>query len=146
MSSAITSRVCAAQTMLPMSLRPPAPPAAVSLLARARRALTEASRETEPAERFMAAYLAAHKSAAAVVAARGRPHRGRARPASVWVLLEAAVPELKEWALFFAANSAVQASLLSGTSRRPSAETANELFEQSAQFHELARQAVHGSS
>jgi hypothetical protein len=133
-----------AQPALPMSLRPPAPPVAVSLYAQARRGLAEAERESEPAERFIGAYLAALRGTAAVLEARGRPHRGRARPASGWVLLESVAPELKEWAAFFAANSATRAAAQAGLTGKVTAEMADELVRAGAVFLELVRRVVHG--
>lgn len=134
----------AAQPALPMSLRPPAPPVAVSLYAQARRGLAEAERESEPAQRFIGAYLAALRGTAAVLEARGRPHRGRARPASGWVLLESVAPELKEWAAFFAANSATRAAAQAGLTGKVTAEMADELVRAGTVFLELVRRVVHG--
>ncbi len=83
----------------------PLPPAsALALLQQARDSLAEAERTPEPPERFAVAYLAALRAAAAVLALRGRPHRGRSRPTSAWVLLAAIAPEMREWAAFFAAE------------------------------------------
>jgi hypothetical protein len=141
---AVVSREDAAQPALPIPVRPPATPAAVALLEQARRGLAEADREDEAAERFIASYLSALRAAAAVLAARGRPHRGRARPASVWMLLESAAPELREWAAYFAANSATQAAVQAGITSRLSARMADDLFRLSGQFVEVARRAVHG--
>ncbi|MFD9893666.1 SAV_6107 family HEPN domain-containing protein [Amycolatopsis sp. NPDC059027] len=132
------------QAPLPMPLRPPAPPAAAGLLAQARRGLAEAEREPEPAERFVGAYLAALRGAAAVLAARGRPHRGRARPASGWVLLDAVAPELKEWSAFFAANSATRAAAQAGITGKVTPELAAGLLRAAAMFLELVRRVVHG--
>ncbi|WP_410672724.1 SAV_6107 family HEPN domain-containing protein [Amycolatopsis sp. cmx-4-68] len=132
------------QSQLPMSLRPPAPPAAAGLLAQARRGLAEAERETDAAERFIGAYLAALRGAAAVLAARGRPHRGRARPASTWVLLDSVVPELREWSAFFASNSATRAAAQAGITGKVTAESADELVRVATPFLELVRRLVHG--
>ncbi|MFE0026589.1 SAV_6107 family HEPN domain-containing protein [Amycolatopsis sp. NPDC059021] len=127
-----------------MPLRPPAPPAAAGLLAQARRGLAEAEREQEPAERFVGAYLAALRGAAAVLAARGRPHRGRARPASGWVLLDAVAPELKEWSAFFAANSATRAAAQAGITGKVTPELAAGLLRAATMFLELVRRVVYG--
>ncbi|GLY42541.1 hypothetical protein Amsp01_085640 [Amycolatopsis sp. NBRC 101858] len=132
------------QPELPMSLRPPAPPVAAGLLAQARRGLAEADRETAPAERFIGAYLAALRGAAAVLAARGRPHRGRARPASTWVLLDSVAPELREWSAFFAGNSAARAAAQAGITGKVTAESAVELVRAATSFLELVRRLVHG--
>ncbi|WIV56963.1 SAV_6107 family HEPN domain-containing protein [Amycolatopsis nalaikhensis] len=132
------------QSQLPMSMRPPAPPAAAGLLAQARRGLADAERETDPAERFIAAYLAALRGAAAVLAARGRPHRGRARPASTWVLLDSVAPELREWSAFFASNSAARAAAQAGITGKVTAESADGLVRAATPFLELVRRLVHG--
>jgi hypothetical protein len=116
----------------------------LSLLADARRGLDEAEHAVASAPRFIASYLAALRAGAAVLAARGRPHRGRARPASVWVLLEAAAPELGEWAAFFAANSAAQAAAQAGVTRRLSVRAADDLLRQARQFLEIADRVVRG--
>ncbi|WP_410588561.1 SAV_6107 family HEPN domain-containing protein [Amycolatopsis sp. lyj-23] len=129
---------------LPMSLRPPASPAAAGLLAQARRGLAEAVQETRPAERFIGAYLAALRGAAAVLAARGRPHRGRARPASTWVLLDSVAPELREWSAFFASNSATRAAAQAGITGKVTAESAAGLVGAATPFLELVRRLVHG--
>lgn len=144
MSVAIASRIGTAQPPLPFPATPPASPSALSLLAEARRGLAEAEHAVAPAPRFIASYLAALRAGAAVLAARGRPHRGRARPASVWVLLEAVAPELGEWAAFFAANSAAQAAAQAGITRRLSARAADDLLRQAGQFLEIADRVVHG--
>ncbi|KDN19843.1 hypothetical protein DV20_22340 [Amycolatopsis rifamycinica] len=132
------------QSQLPMALRPPASPAAAGLLAQARRGLAEAAQETRPAERFIGAYLAALRGAAAVLAARGRPHRGRARPASTWVLLDSVAPELREWSAFFASNSATRAAAQAGITGKVTAESAAGLVGAATPFLELVRRLVHG--
>jgi hypothetical protein len=144
MSVAVASREDAVQPGLPFPVRPPAPQAAVTLLAQAQRGLAEARAEKDPAERFISAYLSALRAGAAVLAARGRPHRGRAKPASVWTLLESAAPELKEWALYFAGHSATQAAAQSGITRGLDEAAAEELVQRGGQFVELARHLVHG--
>lgn len=132
------------QSQLPMSLRPPASPAAAGLLAQARRGLAEAVQESRPAERFIGAYLAALRGAAAVLAARGRPHRGRARPASTWVLLDSVAPELREWSAFFASNSATRAAAQAGITGKVTVESAAGLVGAATPFLELVRRLVHG--
>ncbi|WP_158888778.1 SAV_6107 family HEPN domain-containing protein [Amycolatopsis anabasis] len=143
MSVAVVPHADALQPELPIAMHPPVAPAAVALLAQARRGLADARSEREPAQRFIASYLSALRAAAAILAARGRPHRGRAKPASVWVLLEAAAPELREWAAFFASNSALQAAAQSGITRRVTEEAAAELFGQAGRFVELARRSIY---
>ncbi|PXY25023.1 SAV_6107 family HEPN domain-containing protein [Prauserella endophytica] len=138
------SRKGSTQPALPFEVRPPAVPAAVSLLTQAKHGLAEATRESDPVKRFIAAYLSALRAAAAILAARGRPHRGRAKPESVWTLLEGAVPELRQWAGFFAAHSARQAAAQAGVTRRITAESADELSARAGQFVSIAGRVVHG--
>ncbi|PWV75420.1 hypothetical protein SAMN05421630_107405 [Prauserella marina] len=133
----------AGQSALPIEVRPPAPPAAVSLLNQARHGVAEAGRESDAAHRFISAYLSALRAAAAILAARGRPHRGRARPESVWTLLASAAPELAQWAAFFAANSARRAAAQAGNSRHITADSADELLRNAREFVALAQRAVH---
>lgn len=132
-------------SIAPAATRPPVVPAALSLLAQAERTLSAAERETEPAERFIASYSAALRAAAAVLAARGRPHRGRSRPTSVWTLLHATAPELGEWATFFAAHSGPHAAAQSGITHRISTRAADDLLRQAGQFIELASRAARGA-
>ena len=142
--SVVVASVVWSRPVLPVPVRAPVGPAAVSLLREAVRGLEEAEHVQDPAPRFIASYLAALRAGAAILAARGRPHRGRARPASVWVLLEAAAPELSEWAAFFAANSAAHAAAQAGITRRITARSADDLYRQAGQFLELADRVVHG--
>lgn len=68
----------------------------------ARAVLIEAELIDRPADRFLAAHLAALRVAAVVLAARAHPSRsGRLR--NVWQLLAEVAPEYAEWAGFFAA-------------------------------------------
>jgi len=144
MSVSVVSPKEPGQPQLPMSLRPPAPPAAVALLTQARRALTDAEAERDHVDQFVGAYLAALRGAAAVLAARGRPHRGRSRPASGWVLLDSVAPELREWSAFFAANSATRAAAQAGISGRVTPQLAADLLRAAGLFLELVRRVVHG--
>jgi hypothetical protein len=90
--------------------------APVALLAAARRGLTEAMLADTSAERYARAHLAAIRAAAAVLAVRARPTGRRSRPRSVWVLLPAVAPELREWAEFFAAGAAKRSLVQAGVS------------------------------
>ncbi|WP_253826935.1 SAV_6107 family HEPN domain-containing protein [Prauserella aidingensis] len=136
----------AAQPALPFAQAPPAAPATAPLLAQARRGVQEARRESDLVERFTGAYLSALRAAAAVLTARGRPHRGRAKPESTWSLLETAAPELAGWAAYFAAFSARHAALQSGVSRGADEESANELVQRAGEFLAIADVLVRGQS
>ncbi len=117
--------------------------AAVELLRNAREGVAEAENATDPAERFAVAYLAALRAGAAVLALRGRPHRGHAKPASAWVLLAGAAPELTEWAAFFASASATRAAVQAGITRVVTTRSADDLVRQAAQFVALVDRITH---
>lgn len=134
------------QTALPMGLRSSAPPGAVSLLNQARRSLLEAEREPDTARRFTGAYLSALRAAAAVLVGRGRPHRGRSKPASVWALLEGAAPELAEWSALFAANSAMHAAAQAGVTRKVDAAGADDLCRNAGRFLVVAGREISARS
>src|SRR5690606_13809636 len=81
-----------------------APPAALHLLAQARAGLDEATVLDTPNERYATAHMAALRTAAAVLAARGRPEtspRARAKIRSAWEVLPEIAPELTEWSALF---------------------------------------------
>ncbi|WP_198285871.1 SAV_6107 family HEPN domain-containing protein [Saccharomonospora marina] len=138
------SRNGSVQPALPIELRPPVASSAVALLEQARHGLAEADWESRPASGFVVAYLSALRAAAAILVARGRPHRGRAKPESVWTLLESAAPELASWASFFAANSAKHAAAQAGVTRRVNEDAAAELLRRAKEFVAIAHRAVHG--
>jgi hypothetical protein len=118
------------------------PESALGLLAQAEAGLEAAETEDHPAQRFADAYLAALRAAAALLALRGRPHRGRARPMSVWTLLSSVAPELREWAAFFASCSATRASVQAGITRAVGTRSADDLVRQAGQFIELVGRMV----
>ncbi len=100
----------------PVPRRATAPPAALDLLAQARAGLAEAAALDTPNERYATAHLAALRTAAAVIAVRGRPERdprGRRRIRSAWDVLPETAPELAEWSALFAAAPPA------GPARRP---------------------------
>ena len=93
----------------------PIPAAAAGLMHAAKVTLREAAWETDPAQRFATAHLAALRAAAAVLAARARVDgRSRRRPSSAWSLLGTVAPELVEWATFFAAGATKRAAAQAG--------------------------------
>ena len=80
-------------------------PSALALLESARHGLAAGKRDTSAASRYVAAHLAALRTAAAVVAARPDPGTGgrRKQPQSVWELLPRVEPAFSGWAAYFAA-------------------------------------------
>ena len=123
-----------------------APEPALTLLSQAERGLADAELDPVPAQRFAMSYLAALRAAAALLAVRGRPHRGRSRPMSVWTLLPTVAPELQEWATFFAAWSDTRESVQAGITRVVSIRAADDLVRQTGQFVDLVTRAIHGTS
>jgi hypothetical protein len=120
----------------------PPPVSAIELVAAARAELAGAASAREAPERYTRAHLAALRGAAAVVAVRARPDRGRARQRSVWALLASVAPELGEWATFFAAGSRTRAAVQAGVTRLVTARDADDLVRQAGEFIELAERAV----
>lgn len=118
----------------------PVSPAARDLLADASLGLGRAVAAGDPADRYAIAHLAALRAAAAVLAARARPTRGRR--GSVWTLMTQVAPEFAEWAAFFAAGSAkrqaVQAGLPAGISPRE----ADDLVRQVVAFISLVGESI----
>ncbi|MFJ7148168.1 SAV_6107 family HEPN domain-containing protein [Streptomyces sp. NPDC100445] len=101
----------------PVLRRATAPPAALDLLAQARAGLDEATVLDTPNERYATAHLAALRTAAAVLAARGRPEtssRRRARIRPAWEVLPEVAPELAEWSALFASGAARRARAEAG--------------------------------
>ncbi|WP_018686257.1 SAV_6107 family HEPN domain-containing protein [Actinokineospora enzanensis] len=126
----------------PVTQAPPA--AAVHLLHQAERGFAAIDVGATPAHRFTESYLCALRAAAALLALRGRPHRGRAKPTSVWTLMSSVAPEMREWAAFFASCSATRAAVQAGITSRVGPRAADDLHRQTAEFLHLIRRAVHG--
>lgn len=125
---------------------PPVGRAALGLLRQASEALAEAHRESEPLRRYPAAYLAALRAAAAVLAVRARPQvpppRRGGGGRNVWHLLAQVAPELGEWAAFFASCSATRAAAEAGIARLVGQREADDLLRQSEQFVGIVRAAL----
>lgn len=101
----------------PVLRRAAAPPAALDLLAQAQHGLDEAAAMETANERFATAHLAALRTAAAVLAVRGRPEsseRRRRAIRSAWEVLPEAAPELAEWSVLFAAGARKRARAEAG--------------------------------
>ena len=112
----------------------PTPRAALGLLRQAADGLAEAHRDEEPLLRYPAAYLAALRAAAAVLAVRARPEPKRGATRNVWHLLAEVAPELGEWAAFFASCSDTRAAAEAGITRLVGRREADDLLRQSEQF------------
>jgi SAV_6107-like HEPN len=116
--------------------------AALGLLRQAADGLAEAHRADDPLRRYPAAYLAALRAAAAVLAVRARPQPRRGATRNVWELLAEVSPELAEWAAFFSACSATRAAAEAGIARLVSRRDADDMLRQAEQFVGLVTASV----
>ncbi|MFF8033976.1 SAV_6107 family HEPN domain-containing protein [Streptomyces sp. NPDC016626] len=124
----------------PVLRRAAAPPAALDLLAQARAGLHEATVLETPNERYATAHLAALRTAAAVLAARGRPEtspRARARIRSAWEVLPEIAPELAEWSALFASGAPRRARAEAGIQGAATGRDADDLIRDAAMFLRL---------
>ncbi|MEV4328949.1 SAV_6107 family HEPN domain-containing protein [Streptomyces sp. NPDC049597] len=129
----------------PVQRRASAPPAALDLLAQARAGLEEAAVLDVPNERYATAHLAALRTAAAVLAARGRPEtnpRRRQRIRSAWEVLPEIAPELAEWSLLFASGAERRARAEAGIRGAASARDADDLMRDAAMFLRLVERLL----
>ncbi|QKW06003.1 hypothetical protein HUT18_05930 [Streptomyces sp. NA04227] len=115
----------------PVLRRASVPPAALDLLGQARQGLDEAALLPTANERYATAHLAALRTAAAVLAARGRPDpspRRRARIRSAWEVLPQVAPELTEWSALFASGARRRALAEAGIKDAASRRDADDLL------------------
>ncbi|MDT0399668.1 MULTISPECIES: SAV_6107 family HEPN domain-containing protein [Streptomyces] len=129
----------------PVLRRATAPPAALDLLAQARAGLEEAAVLGTPNERYATAHLAALRTAAAVLAARGRPEtspRARAKIRSAWEVLPEIAPELTEWSALFASGAARRARAEAGIQGAATVRDADDLMRDAAMFLRLVERTL----
>ncbi|MFF9061563.1 SAV_6107 family HEPN domain-containing protein [Streptomyces sp. NPDC101213] len=129
----------------PVLRRTTAPPAALDLLAQAHAGLDEATVLDAPNERYATAHLAALRTAAAVLAARGRPEttpRRRARIRSAWEVLPEIAPELAEWSALFASGAGRRARAEAGIRGAASRRDADDLIRDVAMFLRLVERML----
>ncbi|WP_128376068.1 SAV_6107 family HEPN domain-containing protein [Streptomyces cavernae] len=129
----------------PVLRRTTAPPAALDLLAQARAGLDEAAVLETPNEQYATAHLAALRTAAAVLAARGRPEptaRRRAKIRSAWEVLPEIAPELAEWSALFAAGATRRARAEAGIRGAASSRDADDLIRDVAMFLRLVERML----
>ena len=104
------------------------------LLRQARIVLDQARASSDPGERFCLAHLSALRTAAAVLALRGRPAAARRRLVPIWVLLEKAAPEHADWAAYFAAGAAIRSAVEAGAVSAASPRAADDQLRAAEQF------------
>ncbi|MFE7076127.1 SAV_6107 family HEPN domain-containing protein [Streptomyces sp. NPDC057620] len=129
----------------PVLRRSTAPPAALDLLAQARAGLDEAALLEMPNDRYATAHLAALRTAAAVLAARGRPEtteRRRAKIRSAWEVLPEIAPELAEWSVLFASGARRRARAEAGIQGAASIRDADDLLRDVAMFLRLVERML----
>ncbi|MFD3658874.1 SAV_6107 family HEPN domain-containing protein [Streptomyces sp. NPDC058620] len=129
----------------PVLRRATAPPAALDLLAKARGGLDEAAILDVPNERYATAHLAALRTAAAVLAARGRPEtsrRRRERIRSAWEVLPEIAPELTEWSALFASGAVRRARAEAGIPGAATRRDADDLLRDAAMFLRLVERLL----
>ncbi|MEJ8644707.1 SAV_6107 family HEPN domain-containing protein [Streptomyces sp. MS1.HAVA.3] len=130
----------------PVLRKSTAPPAALDLLAKARGGLAEAARLTRPNERYATAHLAALRTAAAVLAARGRPEpvnpRRRPRIRSAWEVLPEIAPELAEWSALFASGADRRARAEAGIADAATCRDADDLVRAVSMFLRLVERML----
>jgi hypothetical protein len=121
----------------PVVRRATAPPEALGLLAQARQGLEEAAELENPNDRYATAHLAALRTAAAVLAVRGRPEptpRRRQRIRSAWEVLPEVAPELGEWSMLFASGARRRARAEAGIRDAASSRDADDLLRDAGMF------------
>ncbi|MCX4777827.1 SAV_6107 family HEPN domain-containing protein [Streptomyces sp. NBC_01264] len=130
----------------PVPRKSAAPPAALDLLTKAHEGLAEAAVLTRPNERYATAHLAALRTAAAVLAARGRPEpvhpRRRPRIRSAWEVLPEIAPELTEWSALFASGAARRARAEAGIAGAATGRDADDLVRAAAMFLRLVERML----
>jgi hypothetical protein len=135
--------------------RSTAPPAALDLLAQAQYGLDEAAGLETANEQYATAHLAALRTAAAVLAVRGRPEQEAARrrgtgprrarrPAirSAWEVLPEVAPELAEWSALFASGAARRARAEAGIAGAASPRDAEALLHHAGMFLRLVERML----
>lgn len=129
----------------PVLRRASAPPAALDLLAQAQHGLDEAAEMTTANERYATAHLAALRTAAAVLAVRGRPETGprrRVRIRSAWEVLPEAAPELTEWSALFASGARRRARAEAGIQGAAGWRDADDLVREAGVFLRLVERML----
>lgn len=129
----------------PVLRRMAAPPAALDLLGQAQAGLEEAAVLETPNERYATAHLAALRTAAAVLAVRGRPEttaRRRQRIRSAWEVLPEIAPELAEWSAYFAAGAPRRARAEAGIPGAATWRQADDLVRATAMFLRLVERLL----
>lgn len=127
------------RTVSAVGVRPGAPGSVFVLFERARGVLAEAAMTDDQDERFRLAHLAALRTAAAVLADRGRPASARRRLISAWELIESVAPEYADWARYFAAGASSRAAIEAGAIGVVTAREADDLLRSARSFLDVVQ-------
>ena len=144
-TKAATAASRSAGDIHPVLRRATAPPAALDLLTQARSGIDEAALLEMPNERYATAHLAALRTAAAVLAARGRPEatpRRRRTIRSAWEVLPEIAPELAEWSALFASGARRRARAEAGIPGAATVRDADDLLRDAAMFLRLVERLL----
>ncbi len=114
-------------------------------LAPARAALLAAELADSPAERYLAAQLAALRVAAAILATRARSAAG-GRLRNVWQVVGEVAPEFAEWAGFFAATQGKRQAVAAGAAAIVSHREADDLVRDAQAFHDAVARRLSRSA
>ncbi|MFG2424814.1 SAV_6107 family HEPN domain-containing protein [Streptomyces sp. NPDC048448] len=120
------------------------PPAAADLLHQARQGIRKARTGT-PNERFATAHLAALRTAAAVLATRGRPEATPRKPVRIrtaWEVLPEIAPELSSWAELFGAQAEQRARAEAGITGAASSRDAQDMTRDAELFLRLVERIL----
>jgi hypothetical protein len=113
-------------------------------LQRAHSSIAEAELAQLPADRYLAAHLAALRVVAIVLTHRA-PSTGsrlRGRPRNAWQMLAEVAPELAEWAAFFAATEPKRDAIRAGATSIVSVREADDLVRDAWAFLRLVERSV----
>jgi hypothetical protein len=129
----------------PVLRRSTVPPSALDLLAQAQSGLKDASTIEDSNSRYAAAHLAALRTAAAVLASRGRPEgtpRRRNRIRSAWEVLPEIAPELADWSALFASGARRRARAEAGIDNAATQRDADEIMRDASMFLRLVERML----
>lgn len=119
----------------------PLGPGVYDSLDRARASLAAAADAETPREQYVAAHVAALRTAAALIAARSRPGPRRGSR-SAWVLIGKVAPEFGDWAAYFEAGASKRAAAEAGLPNAVSGEEADALIRDAGRFVEVVEQSL----
>jgi SAV_6107-like HEPN len=126
-----------------MATQPPDSTGAAFALLRNAHVVLDRARDTDdPGERFCLAHLSALRTAAVVLALRGRPSTTRRRLVPVWLLLDKVAPEYADWSAYFAAGAPIRAAVEAGASSVLTQRVADDQLRSAGEFLAIVEGSV----